>query len=68
MLPFSAGPRNCIGEQLARFEMQLHLLMIGRRLRLRRADAAPLELEFGVNLRNRRDFMMIPELRASAGH
>jgi cytochrome P450 len=66
MLPFSAGPRNCIGEQLARFEMQLHLLMIGRRLRLRRADAAPLELEFGVNLRNRRDFMMVPELRVSA--
>jgi cytochrome P450 len=65
-LPFSAGPRNCIGEALARCEMQMHAIMIGRRLRLRRADAAPLELEFGVNLRNRRDFIMVPELRAPA--
>lgn len=66
MLPFSAGPRNCIGEHLARFEMQLHLLMIGRRLRLRRANAAPLELAFGVNLRNRHDFIMVPEFRTAA--
>jgi cytochrome P450 len=68
MHPFSAGPRNCIGEALARLEMQIHLLMIGKRLRLRRADETPLELEFGVNLRNRHDFIMTPEIRAWAGH
>jgi cytochrome P450 len=63
MLPFGAGPRNCVGEALARYEMQIHLIMIARRLRLRYENARPLDLETGVNLRPRQDFIMTPELR-----
>jgi len=66
MIPFSAGPRNCIGEPLARAEMLMHLVMVGRSLRLRIVDERPLSLEFGVNLRNRHDFMMMPEFRTAA--
>jgi cytochrome P450 len=62
-LPFSAGPRNCIGELFARIEMQIHLMIIARRLRLRSDGKAQVELEAGVNLRNKHDFIMFPELK-----
>jgi cytochrome P450 len=62
-IPFSAGPRNCIGEILARVEMQIHLMTIAGRLTLRYADPRPPDFEAGVNLRSRHDFMMTPELR-----
>ena len=67
MLPFSAGPRNCIGEHLARIEMQIHLMTIARQLRLRYIGGSPPELEAGVNLRARHDFTMIPEVRTVSG-
>lgn len=60
MLPFSAGPRNCIGEDLARFEMVMHLTMIARSLTMRSTDRRPLNLDLGVNLRNKHDFIMQP--------
>jgi cytochrome P450 len=62
MLPFSAGPRNCIGEFLARIEMQIHLMIIAARLRLRLAPGDAPEWVAGVNLLSRHDFIMIPEL------
>ena len=66
MLPFSAGPRNCIGELFARVEMQIHLMTIAKQLRLRFVEKNPPELDLGVNLRSKRDFIMNPELRALA--
>lgn len=64
MLPFSAGPRKCIGEFLARIEMQIHLMTIAKYLRLRCVDCNPIELDLGVNLRNKNDFIMTPETKA----
>jgi cytochrome P450 len=65
MLAFSAGPRKCIGELFARIEMQIHLMMIAKRLRLRCADDKVPELDAGVNLRSKYDFIMTPEIKAS---
>src|SRR5580698_7268473 len=62
-IPFSTGPRNCIGEHFARMEMQVHLMTIGRSLRLRYIPTRPIELEAGVNLRSRYDFIMYPEAK-----
>ncbi len=63
MLPFSAGPRNCIGEYLARVEMQIHLMTAASRLRLRFTDVPPLEFEAEVNFRSIHDFIAVPQLR-----
>jgi cytochrome P450 len=63
-LPFSAGPRNCIGEVYARTEMQIHLMTVAKCLKLTYADARTPELDVGVNLRSKHDFIMRPERRA----
>lgn len=62
-IPFSTGPRNCIGEHFARMEMQVHLMTIAKSLRLRYIPSRPIELEAGVNLRSRYDFIMNPEAK-----
>jgi cytochrome P450 len=62
-IPFSTGPRNCIGEHFARMEMQVHLMTIARSLRLRYLPSRPIELEADVNLRSRYDFIMYPEAK-----
>jgi cytochrome P450 len=62
-IPFSAGPRNCIGEHFARLEMQIHLMTIARHLRLRYIPSRPIELDAGVNLRSKYDFIMYPEVK-----
>ncbi|MGA9470912.1 MAG: cytochrome P450 [Terriglobales bacterium] len=64
MIPFSTGPRNCIGENLARVEMQIHLMTIAGRIRFRPVESNPPELDVGVNLRSKHDFIMNPELKA----
>jgi len=60
-MPFSAGPRNCIGQLFARVEMQIHVLTIAKCLRLRYVQSRPIELDAGVNLRSKYDFVMCPE-------
>jgi cytochrome P450 len=65
-IPFSAGPRNCIGALFARIEMQFHLLTIARHLRLRYVQSRPIELDAGVNLRSKYDFIMYPEAKIAA--
>ena len=52
-MPFAAGPRHCIGETLALYEMFMHLYKVARRYRLTYVPDKPLELEAQINLRTR---------------
>ena len=52
-MPFAAGPRHCIGETFALYEMQMHLYKVARHYRLRYVPDKPLELEAQINLRTR---------------
>ncbi len=57
-VPFSAGPRHCIGETMAMYEMTLHLYRFARRYRLCYPPRQPMELEALINLRTRHPLMM----------
>lgn len=57
-LPFSAGPRHCVGEGFAMAEMAMHLAMVARRFRLEYRGVVPPDTEFQINLRTRRDLQM----------
>ena len=57
-IPFSVGPRHCIGENMAMFEMLVHVHTMMRRFRFTRADDEPIELEAQINLRPRSNLMM----------
>lgn len=62
-MPFAAGPRHCIGETLALYEMLMHLYKIARRYRLAYVPDRPLELEAQINLRTRYPLYMRLEPR-----
>jgi cytochrome P450 len=62
-MPFAAGPRHCIGETLALYEMYMHLYKVARRYRLTYVPDKPLELEAQINLRTRHPLMMKLERR-----
>ena len=62
-IPFAVGPRHCIGENIAMFEMLVHLRTMMRRFRLTRATNEPIELEAQINLRPRSNLMMTVEMR-----
>ncbi|MDL2336804.1 MAG: cytochrome P450 [Pseudomonadota bacterium] len=57
-LPFSAGPRYCIGAAFAMAEMTMHLSMVAQRFRLQYVGNEPPQAEFQINLRTRRDVHM----------
>jgi cytochrome P450 len=67
LCPFGAGPRNCVGESFARFEIQMHLMMFARELRLHYEQATNPEMTTGMNLLSKNDFIMLPEINAIAG-
>jgi cytochrome P450 len=62
-IPFSVGPRHCIGENLALFEMLGHVSMMSRLFRMTRVGNDPIELEAQINLRPRSNLMMTLEAR-----
>ncbi len=62
-MPFAAGPRHCIGETLALYEMLMHLYLVARRYRLIHVPDKPLELEAQINLRTRHPLHMRLEAR-----
>jgi len=62
-IPFAVGPRHCIGENIAMFEMLVHVQHMSRRFRLTRATGEPIELEAQINLRPRSNLMMTVEAR-----
>ncbi len=62
-MPFAAGPRHCIGETFALYEMLMHVQRVARRLRLVQVPGPPLELEALINLRTRHPVIMRLERR-----
>jgi cytochrome P450 len=69
-IPFSAGPRHCIGETFALYEMALHLYHAARAYRLRSARSGALTIdamEARINLRLRDDLIMSVERRTHRG-
>jgi cytochrome P450 len=62
-IPFAVGPRHCIGENMAMFEMLVHVCAMSRRFRLTRSGDEPVELEAQINLRPRSNLMMNVETR-----
>ena len=62
-MPFAAGPRHCIGETFALYEMLMHLYKLARRYRLVHVPDMPLELEAQINLRSKYPLHMRLERR-----
>jgi cytochrome P450 len=54
-IPFVAGPRHCIGETFALYEMAMHVCMAARRFEFAYVDAGPVAVEAQINLRTARD-------------
>lgn len=52
-IPFSAGPRRCIGDFFAIVEMQMHFGLMLPRFHLEYLQERPLELEPHINLRTK---------------
>ena len=63
--PFSLGSRRCIGEFFSLVDMQLHLGLMARYLRLTQVSNQPVEVEPHINLRSRHPIMMQVHARTS---
>lgn len=60
-IPFSAGPRRCIGDYFSIVEMQIHLGTMAKKFRLiyePEANPGGIELDPQVNLRSKNNIMM----------
>jgi cytochrome P450 len=66
-LPFSAGPRHCIGESFAMAEMMIHLAVLASHVQPQPPGQQVVELEAEVNLRPRAP-LYLRFKAAGAGH
>jgi cytochrome P450 len=66
-LPFGAGPRLCIGRDLALLEMPLIVASVARRLNFRLERPAATAIDFGVTLRPRGGLRVAAQTRRSEG-
>jgi cytochrome P450 len=62
-IPFGVGPRHCIGEGLAMYELAVHLSTMLRHFRLTPVSTEPPSIEARINYRLRSDLMMNLEAR-----
>jgi cytochrome P450 len=58
-IPFSSGPRRCIGEYFSLVEMRMHLAILARRFRLEPVEGQQIDIEPAVNLRTRYPLSMV---------
>jgi len=61
--PFSLGSRRCIGEFFSLVDMQLHIGLLARHIKLQHVPGERVEIEPLINLRSRNSIMMLPVLR-----
>lgn len=57
-IPFSVGPRRCVGDFFAQVEMQMHIGLMARHFRLVRVDNEPIELIPEINMRSKHAIKM----------
>ncbi len=57
-IPFAAGPRHCVGENFAMYEMIVHVTRVARHWQLEYIDEGPIDVEAAINLRARRGLRM----------
>jgi len=62
-IPFSAGPRRCIGEPMAMMEMMIHLAVLAPKMRFSYTGSEPPAIEAKVNLRAANGIELQPDLR-----
>ncbi|MGD0505149.1 MAG: cytochrome P450 [Steroidobacteraceae bacterium] len=62
-IPFGVGPRHCIGESLAMYELATHLAVMSRHFRLTPLSDQEPHVEARINYRLRSDLKMNVELR-----
>lgn len=62
-VPFSLGPRRCIGEYFAMLEMKINLALLVPRFEFRPVAALPPALDLGINLRSQGSIYLKPGLR-----
>ena len=67
-IPFAAGPRHCVGENFAMYEMTVHVARVARDWRLEYIDDGPVEIEAAINLRSRKSLRMrlVPRRQSSS--
>lgn len=57
-IPFSAGPRRCIGDFFATVEMQIHVGLMAQAFRFELVDEKMPELEANINMRAKNPIML----------